>query len=139
MGFNNGYDSGYSDCEAENRKRWEREAVERYKAENPPSGGGSASSLVLNLEETGLPIYQVCAPGGTPLIDPTKATVAYVENDTDVNVGTEDCIIIQPLADQTALYVNGSDGDVTAVGVHYFSMMSGAARLSPNVNSIEIR
>jgi hypothetical protein len=41
MGFNNGYDSGYSDCEAENRKRWEREAVERYKAENPSSGGGS--------------------------------------------------------------------------------------------------
>ena len=49
MGFNNGYDSGYSDCEAENRKRWEREAVERYKAENPSSGegsgGGSSSGL----------------------------------------------------------------------------------------------
>ncbi len=35
MGFNNGYDSGYSDCEAENRKRWEAEAVERYRKSSP--------------------------------------------------------------------------------------------------------
>ena len=46
MGFNNGYEAGYSDCEADNRKKWETEAVERYKAENPPSGGTSAPSGV---------------------------------------------------------------------------------------------
>ena len=58
MGFNNGYDSGYSDCEAENRKRWEREAVERYKAENPSgessggSSGGTRSAKVFKLAST---------------------------------------------------------------------------------------
>ena len=136
MGFNNGYDSGYSDCEAENRKRWEREAVERYKAENHPSSGGSTSNaLMLDLGATGLPVYQVCAPGGTPVVDPAKATIVSSE---DVPVGNDACLIIQPLPDQTALYVNGADGDVTEAGVYYFSMETGACKISSNVDAVKV-
>ena len=72
MGFNNGYDSGYSDCEAENRKRWEKDAVERYKAANPPSGGGSLTAA-LDLSKVGLPIYQAAGNGDTPVFSSDKA------------------------------------------------------------------
>lgn len=45
MGFNNGYDSGYADCETENRKKWEAEAVKRFrKSIGMPDGAAGVNS-----------------------------------------------------------------------------------------------
>ena len=44
MGFNNGYESGYSDCEADNRKKWEDAAYARGFADGGSGGGGSSAT-----------------------------------------------------------------------------------------------
>ena len=44
MGFNNGYDSGWQDCETQNRAKWEKAAAEKALANAP-----SAPALDLGL------------------------------------------------------------------------------------------
>ena len=45
MGYNNGYDSGYSDCEAENRKKWEEAAYARGLADGGSGGSGGSGGF----------------------------------------------------------------------------------------------
>ena len=61
MGFNNGYDAGWQDCETQNRAKWEKAAAEKALANAP-----SAPALDLGL----LADYDVeklfSATAGTP-------------------------------------------------------------------------
>lgn len=48
MGFNNGYDAGWQDCETQNRAKWEKAAAEKALA-NAPSAPAPAPALDLGL------------------------------------------------------------------------------------------
>ena len=77
MGFNNGYESGFSDCERENRKKWEKEAVAKYIAEHGSGGAASRAPKVF-----------IPSDGQHLLIDDiARATVNPPER-ADISIGT---------------------------------------------------